>query len=186
MTQHSHEVFVLNNFGVLPPLPPRFAARYKFATRHWILVSGPGRYPLWGHVGLALVGPRLPPTATPRDYNAHSSATRIVAAVCRRPVLVLDNMRRPDWSTGHLARDWNQCLVNGAPRGSVASATGRHVATHRQVPPRALLRAGFGSLASPSADLVVCMQADNEVAPQFGAALLKLHGACAPGQALGR
>ena len=68
---------------------------------------------------------------------------------------------------------------------SVASATGRHVATRRQVPPRALLRAGFGSLASPSADLVVCMQADNEVAPQFGAALLKLHGACAPGQALG-
>ena len=26
---------------------------------------------------------------------------------------VIHNESRPDWSTGHLARSWNQCLING-------------------------------------------------------------------------
>lgn len=26
---------------------------------------------------------------------------------------VINNETRPDWSTGHLARSWNQCLING-------------------------------------------------------------------------
>ena len=61
-------------------------------------------------------------------------------------VIVLDNPRRPDWSTGHLARDWNQCLVNG-----------------------------FQDLDAPRAKMVVCMQADNEVAPAFATTLQILH-----------
>ena len=28
-------------------------------------------------------------------------------------IKVLHNEARPDWSTGHLARNWNQCLING-------------------------------------------------------------------------
>ena len=56
---------------------------------------------------------------------------------------LLPHLRR---STGHLARDWNQCLVNG-----------------------------FGNLSSPTADMVVCMQADNQVAPDFISRLQKLH-----------
>ena len=61
-------------------------------------------------------------------------------------VIVLDNSRRPDFSTGHLARDWNQCLIHG-----------------------------FQSLAKPRSKMVVCMQADNEVAPDFASTLQVLH-----------
>lgn len=63
-----------------------------------------------------------------------------------RGVRVLDNVRRADFSTGHLSRDWNHCLVNG-----------------------------FQSLATPKSEYVVCMQTDNEVAPKFASTLVALH-----------
>ena len=44
-------------------------------------------------------------------------------------VNVLHNVLRPDWSSGHLSRNWNQALVNG-----------------------------FKSLTEPDCDVVVCSQ----------------------------
>ena len=61
-------------------------------------------------------------------------------------VTVLDNMRRGDFSTGHLAQDWNTCIING-----------------------------FQDLNKPRSKIVVCMQADNVVEPFFGSILRRMH-----------
>ena len=61
-------------------------------------------------------------------------------------VQVLHNQARPDFSTGHLARNWNQALLHG-----------------------------FASLHDPHADLVVCSQNDAAFRPGYLDALLRAH-----------
>lgn len=61
-------------------------------------------------------------------------------------VRVMDNQTRPDFSTGHLSRNWNECLIDG-----------------------------FRDLSNPDADLVVCSQNDTEFEPNYVDRLLSLH-----------
>lgn len=59
---------------------------------------------------------------------------------------IYNNMLRPDFSTGHLARNWNQAIING-----------------------------FKDLKNPDADIVVCIQSDEAVRPNWIETLLFLH-----------
>lgn len=61
-------------------------------------------------------------------------------------VTVLHNVLRPDFSTGHLARNWNQALI-----------------------------AGFERLNRPAADIVICCQNDTEFAPNYLENTVELH-----------
>lgn len=64
----------------------------------------------------------------------------------REYVEVIDNAARPNWSTGHLARSWNQCLMHG-----------------------------FRDLGNPEADLVICMQNDTQLVPGWYKRLREVH-----------
>jgi len=59
---------------------------------------------------------------------------------------ILHNSLRPDWSSGHLSRNWNQALING-----------------------------FKSLTNPDCDLVVCSQDDSVFNPKWASRLIELH-----------
>jgi len=59
---------------------------------------------------------------------------------------ILHNVLRPDWSSGHLSRNWNQALING-----------------------------FGSLTDPLCDVVVCTQDDSIFRKDWVAKLESLH-----------
>lgn len=61
-------------------------------------------------------------------------------------VTFIPNHLRPDFSTGHLARNWNQALM-----------------------------LGFGQLFAPQADIVVCMQNDTKVKDNWLSTLLEYH-----------
>lgn len=61
-------------------------------------------------------------------------------------VRVMQNQTRPDFSTGHLARNWNECLIDG-----------------------------FRDLSNPDADLVICSQNDTEFKPNYLEPLLRMH-----------
>jgi len=61
-------------------------------------------------------------------------------------VNILHNVLRPDWSSGHLSRNWNQALVNG-----------------------------FGSLVKPLCDVVVCSQDDSLFRPDWASKLEEIH-----------
>lgn len=61
-------------------------------------------------------------------------------------VNVLHNVLRPDWSSGHLSRNWNQALING-----------------------------FGSLSNPLCDIVVCSQDDSIFRKDWASKLVSLH-----------
>ena len=53
-------------------------------------------------------------------------------------VTVLDNQVRPDFSTGHLSRNWNQAIING-----------------------------FVSIDKPDADIIICSQNDTEFGADY-------------------
>lgn len=53
-------------------------------------------------------------------------------------IQVLQNEARPDFSTGHLARNWNQAIIHG-----------------------------FVNLNSPDCDTLICLQADAKLAPHW-------------------
>ena len=76
--------------------------------------------------------------------NNHSDIR--LAKVFKDKVNVLHNTLRPDWSGGHLSRNWNQALVNG-----------------------------FGSLVDPLCDTVVCSQDDSLFMEDWVAKLQDLH-----------
>lgn len=61
-------------------------------------------------------------------------------------VNVIHNSLRPDFSCGHLSRNWNQALVNG-----------------------------FESLSNPACDIVVCTQDDSIFHPDWLTRLIELH-----------
>lgn len=61
-------------------------------------------------------------------------------------VQVLHNTLRPDWSTGHLARNWNQAIIHG-----------------------------FGNLVQPHADIVVTSQNDSTFEPGYLDRLIDAH-----------
>ena len=61
-------------------------------------------------------------------------------------VNVIHNNARPDWDTGNLARNWNQALVHG-----------------------------FKDLNNPDAKIVVTMQNDIVLSPNWATNLLKMH-----------
>ena len=61
-------------------------------------------------------------------------------------VNVLHNMTRPDWDTGNLARNWNEALIHG-----------------------------FKDLKNPDAKIVVTMQNDIVLDPNWATNLIKLH-----------
>ena len=61
-------------------------------------------------------------------------------------VNIIHNTLRPDWSYGHLSRNWNQALVNG-----------------------------FRDLNNPDCDYVVCTQDDSLFHPQWASRLEDLH-----------
>jgi len=61
-------------------------------------------------------------------------------------VKVLNNATRPDFSFGHLARSWNQALING-----------------------------FQDLKNPDCELVVCLQDDTIVKPDCFSKIIELH-----------
>jgi hypothetical protein len=63
-----------------------------------------------------------------------------------RHVTVLDNALRADWSTGHLARNWNQALI-----------------------------LGFGNLIQPHADIVVTSQNDSTFSEGYLDRLIAAH-----------
>ena len=60
-------------------------------------------------------------------------------------VQVLDNLLRPDFSTGHLARNWNQAIING-----------------------------FSDLDNPTCDVVISLQADAKLSPNWYEEIIKL------------
>lgn len=60
-------------------------------------------------------------------------------------VTVLNNDLRPDFSTGHLSRNWNQAIING-----------------------------FEDLNNPKCDLVVTCQGDTKLKPNWYAAVIEL------------
>jgi len=62
------------------------------------------------------------------------------------PVTVLHNQVRPDFSTGHLSRTWNQCIING-----------------------------FESLTSPACDILVTAQDDTYFHIEWIKRLIELH-----------
>jgi hypothetical protein len=53
-------------------------------------------------------------------------------------VTVLNNVTRPDFSTGHLSRNWNEAIING-----------------------------FKNLDKPDCDYLICMQADAKLSPKW-------------------
>lgn len=59
---------------------------------------------------------------------------------------VLNNVLRPDFSTGYLARNWNQALING-----------------------------FKNLMNPDCDIVVCAQNDTIFQPKWCESLIEYH-----------
>lgn len=61
-------------------------------------------------------------------------------------VNVIHNRVRPDWSTGHISKDYNSILVRG-----------------------------FGNLNAPHHDIVIIIQEDNVVKPDFISKLIPLH-----------
>lgn len=61
-------------------------------------------------------------------------------------VSVIHNAARPDFSTGHLSRNWNQSLI-----------------------------LGFESLTAPKADIVICSQNDSIFAPNYLSQLIARH-----------
>lgn len=61
-------------------------------------------------------------------------------------VTVLHNMTRPDFSTGHLSRDWNAAIING-----------------------------FKDLNNPDCDIVITNQDDTEFKPNYINELIELH-----------
>lgn len=61
-------------------------------------------------------------------------------------VTVLHNVLRPDFSTGHLARNWNQALING-----------------------------FENLVHPACDLVITNQDDTRFSPNYINRVIDLH-----------
>lgn len=61
-------------------------------------------------------------------------------------VSVLHNMTRPDFSTGHLARNWNECIING-----------------------------FKDLDNPDCDILITSQNDCEFDGDFIPNLIQLH-----------
>ena len=61
-------------------------------------------------------------------------------------VKVLHNYLRPDFSTGHLSRSWNQCIING-----------------------------FKSLTNPDCDILVLAQDDNLFLPHWSSYLIEAH-----------
>ena len=64
----------------------------------------------------------------------------------KNKVNVLHNMTRPDWDTGNLARNWNECLIHG-----------------------------FKDLENPDAKIVVTMQNDIVLHENWATNILKLH-----------
>ena len=81
------------------------------------------------------------------DVTVVSNHSRLeVRPDFRRMVYVIDNQARPDFSTGHLARSWNQCLVHG-----------------------------FRSLTAPDTDFVVTAQNDTLFDPRWFHRLVELH-----------
>lgn len=62
------------------------------------------------------------------------------------PINVIHNEARPDWSTGHLARSWNQCILRG-----------------------------FKSLLEPDCDILVTAQDDTVFLPDSFSKLIKAH-----------
>lgn len=76
--------------------------------------------------------------------NNHSEFTLEPQFVHR--VTVLHNSTRPDFSKGHLARDWNAALVNG-----------------------------FQDLSNPDCDIVITAQDDTEFKPNYINQLIELH-----------
>jgi len=63
-----------------------------------------------------------------------------------KSVKILDNVCQPDFADGHLARNWNQALI-----------------------------LGFKNLITPDADIVVCLQDDTVVQPNFTSTLIEQH-----------
>jgi len=61
-------------------------------------------------------------------------------------ITVLHNHTRPDFSTGHLTRNWNQCIING-----------------------------FESLSNPACDYVIASQNDTTYTENFIEELIKVH-----------
>ena len=61
-------------------------------------------------------------------------------------VTVLHNVLRPDFSTGHLARNWNQALING-----------------------------FGNLLNPACDIVITNQDDTRFSSNYINQVIELH-----------
>jgi len=74
--------------------------------------------------------------------NNHTDI-RLPSRFFRHPeVSVINNLLRPDFSSGHLSRNWNQALVNG-----------------------------FESLTNPDCDIVVCSQDDSIFHPAWASRL---------------
>tara|TARA_R110001599_G_scaffold235705_2_gene434901 strand:+ start:457 stop:1269 length:813 start_codon:yes stop_codon:yes gene_type:complete len=61
-------------------------------------------------------------------------------------ISVINNNLRPNWSTGHLSRNWNQAIVNG-----------------------------FKSLKNPDCDIVVCSQDDSVFKKDWASKCIELH-----------
>ena len=74
--------------------------------------------------------------------NNHSDIRLPSEFFRKRELSVINNLLRPDFSSGHLSRNWNQALVNG-----------------------------FESLTNPDCDIVVCSQDDSIFHPAWASRL---------------
>lgn len=77
--------------------------------------------------------------------NNHTNF-RINEKFSKRGVRVIHNRLRPDFSTGHLSRNWNQALING-----------------------------FESLQTPAVDIVILTQDDTKFRPNYLKKLVDIH-----------
>lgn len=78
--------------------------------------------------------------------NNYTSEFNLQSYCDDKNIKVLHNYLRPDFSTGHLSRSWNQAIING-----------------------------FKSLENPDCDILVLVQNDNIFKPNWCTYLIELH-----------
>ena len=74
------------------------------------------------------------------DYSIHivNNYSKLNESFIDNDIEILDNVLRPDFSSGHLSRSWNQCIING-----------------------------FKDISNPDCDILILMQNDTFIKPNI-------------------
>lgn len=79
-------------------------------------------------------------------YLINNHSKLVLPEKYKNKIKVLNNNLRPDWSCGHLSRNWNQAIIHG-----------------------------FKSLKNPECDILVCSQDDSIFKPDWASKCVRLH-----------